>query len=105
MKSRSSVPTHRHEPTVSGITARLAAVEDVHPGGSLWITMHWLADGFLSQRSLRATLPSRVVTAAHRCLRCRTGVPVGDPQPERHADGPGVPGSARGPMPSSTACA
>jgi hypothetical protein len=39
------------------LTASSAAVKDVVSGGSLWITMRWLADGFLSQRTLIATLP------------------------------------------------
>ncbi|HEX8759723.1 MAG TPA: hypothetical protein VF734_07065 [Pseudonocardiaceae bacterium] len=34
-----------------------AAVEDVAFGGSPWMAMRWFADGFLSQRTVIATLP------------------------------------------------
>ncbi len=46
-----------HLGTACAAPARSAAEEDVASGGSLWITMRWLADGFLSQRALIATLP------------------------------------------------
>lgn len=51
-----------------------------------------VCDGFLIQRALRAILPSRIVAAARRCLRCRIGVPTGDPEP----DTDGQTGSSQG---------